>query len=252
MGLHAVNSTVGVMLSGGLDSSILLAHLAREGRRIQPFYIQSHLVWQSAELQAVRRLLRAISRSFRQIDRLVVLRLPLADLYENHWSMTGCLTPDAQTSDDAVYLPGRNALLLVKPALWCQLHGIRHLALGVLAANPFADARPGFFESFQAAVNDGARPELCVLRPFAGLTKREVMELGRGLPLHLTFSCIAPVAGLHCGRCNKCGERRAAFRLADAPDPTAYAATPDREKVSGTLSGQASPDAARFSAGEGS
>ena len=34
------------------------------------------------------------------------------------------------------------------------------------------------------------------------------MALGRGLPLELTFSCIAPVAGQHCGRCNKCAERR--------------------------------------------
>jgi 7-cyano-7-deazaguanine synthase len=224
MRLDVVNSTVGVMLSGGLDSSILVAHLAREGQRIQPFYVQSHLVWQSAELRAVRRFLRAISRTFRQIDRLVVLRLPLADLYGSHWSVTGCDAPDAQTSDDAVYLPGRNALLLVKPAIWCQLHGIQRLALGVLAANPFADARPDFFHSFQAAINDGARSDLRVLRPFAGLSKREVMELGRGLPLEWTFSCIAPVSGVHCGKCNKCGERRSAFRLTETPDPTLYAA----------------------------
>jgi 7-cyano-7-deazaguanine synthase len=224
MGLHAVNSTVGVMLSGGLDSSILVTHLAREGQRIQPFYVQCHLVWQSAELRAVRRFLRAISKTFPQVDRLVVLRLPLADLYERHWSVTGCDAPDAQTSDDAVYLPGRNALLLVKPAIWCQLHGIRRLALGVLAANPFADARPEFFQSFQAVINDGTRSGLRVLRPFAGLSKREVMELGRGLPLELTFSCIAPVSGLHCGKCNKCGERRSAFRLTETPDPTVYAA----------------------------
>jgi 7-cyano-7-deazaguanine synthase len=224
MGLCDESSTIGVMLSGGLDSSILLIHLAREGHRVQPFYVQSHLVWQSAEQRAVRQFLRAVRRAHRQIGRLVVLRLPLADLYATHWSMTGCDTPDAQTSDDAVYLPGRNALLLVKPALWCQLHGIRRLALGVLASNPFADVKPGFFDSFQATINDGAQSGLRVDRPFAALTKREVMELGRGLPLELTFSCIAPVSGLHCGQCNKCGERRAAFRLAGMNDRTEYAA----------------------------
>jgi len=39
----------------------------------------------------------------------------------------------------------------------------------------------------------------------------------------LTFSCIAPVDGLHCGRCNKCAERAAAFRLTGTDDPTPYA-----------------------------
>ena len=38
------------------------------------------------------------------------------------------------------------------------------------------------------------------------------MALGRGLPLELTFSCISPLRGLHCGHCNKCAERQAAFR----------------------------------------
>jgi 7-cyano-7-deazaguanine synthase len=60
-------------------------------------------------------------------------------------------------------------------------------------------------------------------RPFAGLAKRQVMELGRTFPLDLTFSCIAPRRGLHCGRCNKCAERQAAFRLSGVKDLTHYA-----------------------------
>jgi 7-cyano-7-deazaguanine synthase len=55
------------------------------------------------------------------------------------------------------------------------------------------------------------------------MTKRQVMELGRDLPLELTFSCISPVDSLHCGRCNKCAERQAAFRDAGLPDGTRYA-----------------------------
>ena len=54
------------------------------------------------------------------------------------------------------------------------------------------------------------------------------MLLGRGDPLELTFSCIAPVGDLHCGRCNKCFERRAAFRLIDMVDPTRYAESAPR------------------------
>ena len=31
---------IGLLLSGGLDSSILLGHLLAHGRRVQPFYIR--------------------------------------------------------------------------------------------------------------------------------------------------------------------------------------------------------------------
>lgn len=63
-----------------------------------------------------------------------------------------------------------------------------------------------------------------LVRPFATYNKIDVMRLGQGLPLGLTFSCIAPTDGLHCGRCNKCGERIEAFRAAGMEDPTVYAA----------------------------
>ncbi len=125
--------------------------------------------------------------------------------------MTGRDPPDAASPDDAVNLPGRNALLLVKAGLWCQLHGIDELALGVLGSNPFADATPAFFDEFQGALNRALGGRLRILRPFAGLDKRQVLQRGADLPLRLTFSCIAPVRGLPCGQCNKCAERQAAI-----------------------------------------
>jgi 7-cyano-7-deazaguanine synthase len=61
-----------------------------------------------------------------------------------------------------------------------------------------------------------------VRTPFGGMGKIAVMALGNGLPLQHTFSCIAPVGDLHCGRCNKCAERRKAFAEAGMADPTQY------------------------------
>ncbi len=209
------------MLSGGLDSSILLGHLLRQGHEVQPFYVRSGVVWQTAELRAVDRFVRAVHSP--QMQALVVLDLPLADLYQQHWSTTGTGPPDLNSPDESVYLPGRNALLLVKPAVWCQLHGIPQLALGVLGSNPFADATPEFFADLQRALNRAPGPAIRLVQPFAQLTKREVMSLGRDLPLELTFSCVAPVGELHCGACNKCGERHAAFRWIGVKDPTQYA-----------------------------
>ena len=207
----ASRATVAVLLSGGVDSSILLADLLRQGRRVQPIYVRCRLVWEKAELRAVGRLLKALMPRWPGLLPLVTLDLPVGDLYGDHWSLTGRDPPDAASPDDAVYLPGRNALLLVKAALWCQLHGIDELALGVLGTNPFADATPAFFDELQIALNRASGGRLRILRPYAGLDKRQVLQRGADLPLRLTFSCIAPVRGLPCGRCNKCAERQAAM-----------------------------------------
>jgi 7-cyano-7-deazaguanine synthase len=215
------NPAIGVLMSGGLDSSILLGKLLREGELVQPFYVQSGLHWQRGELPAVRRFLRAMRRP--ELEKLVVLDLPLADLYVDHWSRTGRHVPDARSADEAVYLPGRNALLVVKAAVWCQMHGIRRLALAPLGTSPFEDASQAFFDDFQSAINRGCPRSVELLRPFGKMNKRQVMKLGFDLPLELTFSCIAPKRGQHCGQCNKCAERQVAFREAKLADPTRYA-----------------------------
>jgi 7-cyano-7-deazaguanine synthase len=154
---------------------------------------------------------------------LTVLELPLADLYGDHWSITGRNVPAAGTPDEAVYLPGRNALLAIKAALWCQMHNIGVLAVATLESNPFEDASASFFHHLRLAISAVQSRPFRLTRPFAGLAKQQVMELGRTFPLELTFSCIAPRNGLHCGRCNKCDERRAAFQLSGVNDRTNYA-----------------------------
>src|SRR5262249_17483023 len=130
---------------------------------------------------------------------------------------------DDRSADDAVFLPGRNPLLLIKPVLWCVMHGVTKLALATLAANPFDDAKPDFFLRFEAMIAQATGREVRIVRPFEMLSKRCVLQLGREMPLKLTFSCLAPVGELHCGRCNKCAERAAAFALLGIADPTRYA-----------------------------
>ena len=156
------DSTMGLLLSGGLDSSILLGYLLSQHRRIQPFYVQSQLVWQREERRAVGRLLRAMAAP--RSAELRVLDLPLRDLYQDHWSVTGDSVPDACSRDDAVYLPGRNALLLIKPALWCRLHGVRELALAVLRIEPVCRRHRGVFRGLSDRVEFGHRRR-CAPRP---------------------------------------------------------------------------------------
>jgi 7-cyano-7-deazaguanine synthase len=214
-------NVVGVLVSGGLDSSILLKYLLDAGRIVKPFYIESGLCWQDAERTALRSYLSAVANP--RLGPLTVLELPLADIYGDHWSITGHDTPDAGTTDSAVFLPGRNLLLTIKAALWCQMHGIDELAIATLHSNPFEDATDSFFCELESVLSKMLPRTIRLARPFAEHHKQQVMEIGRSFPLDLTFSCIAPRGSAHCGRCNKCAERQAAFHLILDSDPTQYA-----------------------------
>jgi len=215
------NTTMAALLSGGLDSSIMVGDLLRRGRRVQPFFIRGGLAWEAGELAAAQRFLERLACE--RLQPLVVLEMPLGDLYGDHWSVTGRGAPGAESADAAVFLPGRNALLVIKAAIWCQLHEVRELALGVLGSSPFDDAQAPFFHHIEAMLARSGGGLVRIVRPLSGLDKRQVMQMGRGLPLEWTFSCVSPVDGLHCGVCNKCAERIKAFRSIGMADPTPYA-----------------------------
>jgi 7-cyano-7-deazaguanine synthase len=208
-----------VLVSGGLDSAVLLAEALRR-RPVCPLYVRCGLTWEPAELHHLRRFLDAIRTP--ALRPLTVLEMPVQDLYGAHWSLTGEGVPGAQTPDEAVYLPGRNLLLLSKAMLWCHLHGVAELALAPLEGNPFPDATPEFFAACEAVVNQAVGGRVSVRLPYRGLSKAAVLRRGRGLPLEWTFSCIRPAEGSHCGACNKCAERRRGFAAAGEPDPTEY------------------------------
>jgi 7-cyano-7-deazaguanine synthase len=199
----------------------MLAELARRYREIYPVFIRYGLVWETVELQQLRKFLR--SAKIPRVQSLTVLSLPVRDLYGVHWSTTGRKVPHARTPDEAVYLPGRNLLLLSKAAVFCALNKIDTIAVGSLDHNPFPDATPGFFCGFAAVAGDALGFRIKVVAPFRMLRKEAVLRRGRSLPLHLSFSCIAPRHGLHCGRCNKCAERQQAFFATNIIDHTKYA-----------------------------
>jgi len=211
-----------VLASGGADSSILLVDEAAQGRVVWPVYIRFGLAWEDVEEAHLRRFLGAVSDQ-PLIRALTVFELPIADVYGPHWSVSGTDVPDEATPDEAVYLPGRNVLLLAKTAVWCALYGVGTIALGTLRGNPFADSSPAFFSAFAALAATALGHPLEVITPFAKMSKAEVLERGRDLPLEHTFSCVAPVDGAHCQTCNKCGERRKAFSASGIEDRTAYA-----------------------------
>src|SRR5437868_5043265 len=95
-----------VLVSGGLDSAILVAEALSAHAAVYPLYVRSGLFWEEVELRYLQRFLETLSDP--QPQSLSVLEMPVADLYGTHWSLQGDRVPDARSPDEAVYLPGRN------------------------------------------------------------------------------------------------------------------------------------------------
>lgn len=212
------------LLSGGLDSGVLLDRLLRAGARAVPVYLRCGLSWEDAELYWLRRFLRAVHR--RSVAPLVTLELPLGGVYRPHWSVSGRNVPRADSPDAAVYLPGRNVLLVTGAAIFCARHRLSAVALGILRGNPFRDASKRFLTQLAACLSQALGHPIHILMPLAPFHKAQLIRAAEGVPLELTFSCLRPRGRRHCGRCNKCAERARAFRQAGVPDPTDYVRKP--------------------------
>lgn len=221
-------SAVAVLLSGGLDSAVLLAHEARAAQ-VHPVYVSVGLAWEAAELAMLDRLLAAPVFAGR-VAPLARLDVTMRDIYApTHWAIEG-RPPAYDTPDEDVYLAGRNLVLLAKAGVFCAGRRLTRVALGPLAGNPFPDATPEFFATMGRALSLGLGAPLEVSTPFADMHKPDVIALGLslGVPLAHTLSCMQPVsagggAPRHCGLCSKCRERRDAFADASVADPTDYA-----------------------------
>jgi len=212
---------IAILASGGLDSSILLADEARNAQ-VYPIYVECGLAWEAGEREALEVFLRALKSP--NVAPVVTLSAPTANMYGDHWSMTGRDVPGVDEPDESVFLPGRNILLIALAAVWCSTHEISHLAIGSLGGNPFPDATLEFFQDFARALSLGLGHRLHVTAPYRTVHKEEIIRRFTHLPFDLTLSCMSPRGAHHCGNCNKCRERQRGFQTAEVRDPTNYAA----------------------------
>lgn len=232
-----------VLLSGGLDSAVLVADEASRDE-VQPVYVSVGLAWEAAERAMIARMLATppFDRSgpvkaghSGGVRALVALSVDMRDVYAaTHWAIEG-RPPAYHTPDGDVYLPGRNIVLLGKAGVFCGKAQIGRLVIGTLAHNPFPDATPEFRSAMARALTLGLGQPLQIEAPYAGMGKTEVIRRGvaLGVRFELTLSCMNPPreqaangareqSAVHCGECSKCRERHEAFVDAGVPDPTIY------------------------------
>ncbi len=211
--------------SGGLDSTVLLYQLRKEGYDVHCLsvnYGQRH----DREVNHALRLCKELNVDFRTIyidlKRTVLLDCKSSQINDS------VPVPDGHYTDEtmkATIVPNRNMILLsLATALAISLKApiIAYAAhAGDHAIYP--DCRPEFVVGMAAVIRccDWYKPDL--ITPFLDRSKADIVKLGAelGVPFEKTYSCYKG-GEKHCGRCGTCVERRESFQLAGIPDPTEY------------------------------
>jgi 7-cyano-7-deazaguanine synthase len=209
--------------SGGIDSTVLLAHLLAEGREVHALsvdYGQRH----RRELDAARE----ICLHYKVPHRIADLRA-LGPLFGANALTDGSVAvPEGHYEEEgmkATVVPNRNMLLIAVAASWAMSLKASSVAYGAHGGDHaiYPDCRPAFAEALDKAIRLADWHEVSLERPFVGLDKTAIVRRGAelGVPFALTWSCYVGGAR-HCGRCGTCVERKEAFQRAGVPDPTDY------------------------------
>lgn len=200
-------SEVILLLSGGIDSTTLLAQLTAEGKRVHALsmhYGQRHAI----ELEYARR-----NAQHYIVAEHHIVQIDYAPMAEGNL-LTGTTTTDTHTG--ANYVPGRNLLLLSQAAAYAEAKGINDIYLAANADDGlrFPDCSKAFLDAlnqlWQSCPNTAG---IRVHSPFINLRKAAVIAKSQklGVQLQHTMSCYAPTAQQACGQCLSCQLRHEAM-----------------------------------------
>ena len=221
-----------VLVSGGMDSAVVLAWMKREGFdciALSFDYGQRHRV----ELECARRVVAKCG----VIEHLVT-KIDLRTIGAS------ALTADIAVPKDRVdvisrqeipvtYVPARNTLFLSYALALAESRGASDIALGVNAIDysGYPDCRPEFLAAFSRMANLATRAGVeatasggCAFHfhaPLVALSKCEIVKLGAelGVDFAVTISCYDPTSdGRPCTRCDACHLRALGFAQAQQVD----------------------------------
>ena len=224
-----------LLLSGGLDSTTLLALAASEGYAIHALsfrYGQRH----AAELAAARKI----------ADYYGVVQHVITDIDLRAFGGSA-LTADIEVPKDraldengipVTYVPARNTIFLSFALAWSEVLGATEIFIGVNALDysGYPDCRPEFIAAFQEMARLATRAgveqtaPVTIRTPLIALSKKQIIELGLklGVDYSMTMSCYDPTdSGEACGHCDACQLRLKGFADAGSTDPIRYVSLPN-------------------------
>ena len=221
-----------VLLSGGLDSTTVLAIALAEGYQC---YCLSFAYGQRQVIELERAKANAVSMG---ATEHLILNLDLDKIGGS--ALTAAIdvpkgrdVTEMEKNIPATYVPGRNTIFLSYAVAWAEVLGGSDIFIGINALDysGYPDCRPEFIEAFEQAANLGTRAGVEGQKPFVihapllHLSKKEIIEKGISLGVDYagTHSCYDPdKQGRACGECDACRLRLKGFAEAGSSDPTIY------------------------------
>ena len=217
------------LLSGGLDSSTVLAIAKQQGYECYCLafdYGQRHVI----EVEAARRVAQQLDAKEFRVAKI--------DLRVFGGS---ALTADIEVPKDRdestmaagipiTYVPARNTIFLAFALAYAEVSGASNIFIGVNAIDysGYPDCRPEFVHAFEAMANLATKAgvegtsKFQIHTPLIEMSKAAIVRtaLELGVDLSLTHSCYDPSStGAPCGQCDSCVLREKGFEEAGATDP---------------------------------
>lgn len=228
-----------VIFSGGLDSTVMLAHTLSNGRT--PIALTFDYGQRHRDEIGVAKIIAAhynVHHLTVKIDTSSLKHSSLIRGADMAVPKDRNLANINNGSIPTTYVPARNTLFLAHATAHAEIFNAGEIYLGANAGDqiPYPDTRPAFQEAFQNVLRyatkqavEGIPPK--VLFPLGNLYKLDIIQLGVQLqvPMALTLSCYDPRKGKHCGRCDACYLRKRGFADARVPDPTIYVRQAERQ-----------------------
>jgi len=218
-----------VLLSGGLDSTTVLASAIRDGYSVNALsfsYGQRH----NREIEAARRIAELYGVVRHEIARIDLRAFGGSALTSDIDVPKG---RDIKSEGEVpiTYVPARNTIFLSYALAFAEVTQSRDIFIGVNALDysGYPDCRPAYISAFETMANLATRAAtdgdaVRIRAPLIDLTKAQIIQLGvsLGVDYSLTTSCYDPSGDKACGECDACQLRLAGFRIAGLIDPIAY------------------------------
>ncbi len=216
-----------VLLSGGLDSSTVLAMARRDG--YQCYALSFNYGQRSmAELKAAA----TVAKLLGVVEHKTV-RFDMGDIGGSALTDHSIDVPDhLEVGVPVTYVPARNTVFLSMALGWAEVLEAQAIFIGVNAVDysGYPDCRPEFIDAFQAMANVATKvaidgKPISIETPLLHLTKAQIIEQGlaAGLDYRQTVSCYqADEQGRACGVCDSCRLRAQGFSDAGTADQTRY------------------------------
>lgn len=218
-----------VLLSGGLDSTTVLAIAKAEGYVVHALsfrYGQRHQV----ELEAATRVAQALGVTEHVIADIDLRRFGGSALTAEIEVPKQRALEQMGKGIPITYVPARNTIFLSFALAWAEVLAASDLFIGVNALDysGYPDCRPEYIAAYEQMANLATaagvegRQQLKIHTPLIQLSKAEIIAKGTalGVDYALTSSCYDPGPdGRPCGQCDSCQLREKGFREAGLDDP---------------------------------